>query len=389
MDNQTKIISMKKEHLSNDNRIVLTLDAGGTNFNFSALRNGLQMTNPLNLPAYADNKEKCLKTIILGFKNLKDAIFPEIPNAISFAFPGPADYQNGIIGDIANFPGFKGGVALGPMLENEFNIPVIINNDGDLFAYGESQGGFLKYINNTLEEYGVNKRYHNLIGITLGTGFGAGIVINNEIYSGDNSSAGEIWLTRNYLYQDLIAEESVSIRAIQNTYNKLTNTNKYLTPRDIFEIAEGTLDGNKSAAITAFEQMGTVIGESLANALILIDAPVVIGGGVTGAADYIIPSILKQLKSSIKNGKGESFSRIIPEIFFINDTFQLPQFLENSDIYVDIPFSEKKVKYDKLKKIPIGMSRLGTSEAIWLGAYLAAIDFLDNRATSGKVRLLS
>jgi glucokinase len=63
--------------------------------------------------------------------------------AISFAFPGPSDYPRGIIGDLGNLPCFRGGVALGPMLEDTFEIPVFINNDGDLFAYGEAIGGFL------------------------------------------------------------------------------------------------------------------------------------------------------------------------------------------------------------------------------------------------------
>ncbi len=75
----------------------------------------------------------------------------EPPVAISFAFPGPADYPAGIIGDLPNLPAFRGGVALGPMLEEKFGIPVFINNDGDLFVYGEAIAGFLPYVNGLLE----------------------------------------------------------------------------------------------------------------------------------------------------------------------------------------------------------------------------------------------
>lgn len=58
------------------------------------------------------------------------------PEAISFAFPGPADYPNGIIGGwLPNFPSFRDGVVLGPFLQEKFGVPVFINNDGDLFAY--------------------------------------------------------------------------------------------------------------------------------------------------------------------------------------------------------------------------------------------------------------
>ena len=102
-------------------------------------------------------------------------------------FPGPADYPNGIIGDLGNLPGFRGGVALGPMLEEKFGIPVFINNDGDLFVYGEAIAGFLPYVNGLLEKAGSPKRYKNLFGVTLGTGFGGGIVRDGELFIGDNS----------------------------------------------------------------------------------------------------------------------------------------------------------------------------------------------------------
>lgn len=119
------------------------------------------------------------------------------PVAISFAFPGPADYKNGVIGDLPNFPVFRGGVALGAFLEEEFGIPVYINNDGNLFAYGEALAGILPSINEELKAAGNPKRYKNLLGITLGTGFGAGVVIDNCLLTGDNGCGGDVWIMRN------------------------------------------------------------------------------------------------------------------------------------------------------------------------------------------------
>ena len=60
-----------------------------------------------------------LATLVEGFMAVKSKL-SEKPVAISFAFPGPADYPNGIIGDLPNLPAFRGGVALGPFLENRF-----------------------------------------------------------------------------------------------------------------------------------------------------------------------------------------------------------------------------------------------------------------------------
>jgi predicted NBD/HSP70 family sugar kinase len=91
--------------LVNDTRVVLTLDAGGTNLVFSAMRGGREVVEPLTLPAQADHLRSCLDNVVRGFSEAK-ALAPAAPVAISFAFPGPADYPRGIIGDLR----FGGGI---------------------------------------------------------------------------------------------------------------------------------------------------------------------------------------------------------------------------------------------------------------------------------------
>ncbi len=91
----------------------------------------------VTFPSHAHNLDECLATIVDGFTEIKKQL-PAPAVAISFAFPGPADYPAGIIGDLGNLPAFRGGVALGPMLQSVFHLPVFINNDGDLFAVRRS-----------------------------------------------------------------------------------------------------------------------------------------------------------------------------------------------------------------------------------------------------------
>ena len=62
------------------------------------------------------------------------------------------------------------------------------------------------------------KQYKNLLGVTLGTGFGAGVVINQKLLLGDNAAGGDIWCFRNKKYPEYIVEESVSIRAVMRVY---------------------------------------------------------------------------------------------------------------------------------------------------------------------------
>jgi glucokinase len=198
---------------SGDQRVVMTLDAGGTNFVFSAMQGNRPVVESFSLPSNASNLERSLATLLEGFRRVESQL-PHKPAAISFAFPAPADYFNGIIVGPRNLPAYR-EVAVGPMLEDAFGLPTFINNDGDLFAYGEATAGFLPYVNGLLKKAGSPKRYRNLFGVTLGTGLGGGIVRDGELFTGDNSVAGEIWIIRHKLERDTNAEEGASIRAVR------------------------------------------------------------------------------------------------------------------------------------------------------------------------------
>ncbi|MCL2435870.1 MAG: ROK family protein, partial [Lentimicrobiaceae bacterium] len=75
---------------NHDNRIVVTLDAGGTNFVFGAIQANQFIVKPITKPSNAAVLEKCLETLVEGFTEVI-AQLPEPPVAISFAFPGPAN----------------------------------------------------------------------------------------------------------------------------------------------------------------------------------------------------------------------------------------------------------------------------------------------------------
>ncbi len=361
-----------------DNRIVLTLDAGGTNLVFSAIQANKAIVKPYCLPAYADDLNKCLAALIEGFTYIWTQL-STAPIAISFAFPGPADYKNGIIGDLPNFPSFRGGVALGPFLEEHFQIPVFINNDGNLFAYGEALAGALPALNNRLKAQGSNRAYRNLIGITFGTGFGSGIVIDNNLLTGDNDCGGDVWVFRNKLYPDKIAEESVSIRAITRVYNEFAKAqDETLAPKDIFLIAEGKKEGDKDAAIISFAQFGEVAGDAIAHLLTFTDGIVVIGGGIMGAEKYIMPTLINEIKSTLTTFAGDTLPRLQMDIIDPKDEIQFKQFISDKSIQLQIPHTTKTVDYNPHKKTVIMKTILGTSQAVSLGAYAYALHKLGN-----------
>ena len=343
--------------MKNDRRIVMTLDAGGTNFVFTAIRQGVELVDPITLPAVADNLDRCLQTLVEGFRRARQQL-PEPPAASSFALPGPADYEAGIIGDLPNFPAFRGGVPLGPFLQSQFGVPVFINNDGNLFAYGEAMMGILPEVNQRLASMGRPKRFKNLLGITLGTGFGAGVVINGELLTGDNGCGGDVWCLRNKRYPQYIVEEGVSIRAVKRVYREKSGDSTSLTPKEICEIADGLRPGNQLAAQAAFAELGEVAGDALASAITLVDGLIVMGGGVSGAYRYIIPALLREMRAQLGTFAGDRFSRLQMEIYDVEKTEEVVRFAQST------------------KRVGIALCHQGTNRAIAMGAYMYALNHL-------------
>jgi glucokinase len=82
------------------------------------------------------------------------------------------DVEKGIVYSVINIPSWH-EVPLKQILEDRFGLPVFVNNDANCFAMGELY-------------YGSGRGYRHLVGLIVGTGLGAGIVVNGRLYSGAN-----------------------------------------------------------------------------------------------------------------------------------------------------------------------------------------------------------
>jgi glucokinase len=361
---------------SQDSRIVMTLDAGGTNFIFSALRGNKPVVESFASPANGGDLERSLNGLMDGFKRVRNEC-PAPPAALSFAFPGPADYFNGVIVAPRNLPAYR-NIPLAAMLEDSFGLPVFINNDGDLFAYGEAAAGFLPYVNGLLEKSGSPKRFCNLLGVTLGTGLGGGVVRNGELLTGDNSAASEIWLMRHKVERDSNAEEGASIRGVCRRYAAIAGIapDTAPEPKEIHKIAEGLAPGNRAAAREAFRFLGEIAGDAISQALTLIDGLVVIGGGISAAFRQFLPSIVDEMNSSYRGPGEDRFRRLIPKAFNLEDPEQLAEFIRGETVELPVPGSSRTIRFDCLQRTGVGISKLGTSEATAIGAYSYALSRL-------------
>ena len=108
----------------------------------------------------------------LGELNRKDI------SGIGVSCGGPLDTKTGIIYSPPNLPGWD-ALPLKDMIESEFHIPTIIENDANASALAEAR-------------FGGGRGYDYVLYMTMSTGIGGGIVANGKIYHGANDSAGEV-----------------------------------------------------------------------------------------------------------------------------------------------------------------------------------------------------
>ena len=133
------------------------------------------------------------------------------------------------------------------------------------------------------------------------------------------------------------------------------------------------------AAAAAFQELGEIVGDALANAVTLLDSLIVIGGGLIGAHTFILPAIVKEMNGTIETWNGEAIDRLEMKAFIPEDEKQKESFVKGKIKTINVPGTTKKVKYDPLKRIGIGLSVLGTSKATSVGAYAFALHKLDSR----------
>ena len=172
----------------------------------------------------------------------------------------------------------------------------------------------------------------------------------------------------------------MAIRAIQRVYGELSgDINHNFTPKDICDIAEGKIEGNKEAAIKAFEEFGTIAGDAIASAVTLTDSLVVIGGGLTGARKFFMPALLEQMRGMLHSIKGEELPRLPEKVFDLDDEEEFVQFAHGASRPIKVYGTDKTVIYDPMKRTGVAISRIGASKAISIGAYSFALSMLDSK----------
>lgn len=244
---------------------ILGIDMGGTNIRGGLLKEGI-LTSVLSKKLNANGS---VEDVLGELFSITDELINDSVKAIGIGVPGLIDDETQMVLDVVNIPSWK-KVPLKKQVEEHYNIPVVINNDANCFALGEFY-------------FGKGKGYNSMIGLTIGTGLGSGIIINKKLYSGKNGGAGEFGMID---YLDHCYEYYASGQFFENVHK--TNG------EDVFKNAK---EGNADA-IKMYEEMGMHLGNAIKMILYSLDVELIIlGGSVRQAFPFFKTAMWDQIQT--------------------------------------------------------------------------------------------
>jgi predicted NBD/HSP70 family sugar kinase len=211
--------------------------------------------------------------------------------AVGVAVPGVVSGADGTVGHTTEL-GWS-DVPLGRLLRERSSIPVVVENDANALAFGELHRG-------------AGQGLESLVALFLENGLGAGIITNGELHRGSRGEAGEI----GYLIMDRASlthshpelgdlEDRIGPRALTRRARELgipLPAVGFMTADDIFDVAH---DGNTDAKAIA-EEILDMVAIAIAAIVIILDPElVVVGGGLVGVTNSVIPGIRERLTGRI------------------------------------------------------------------------------------------
>lgn len=156
--------------------MIIGVDVGGTKIAAASVRRG-RLGKSVVLPTPKMQNASAVLEVVA--QAVRQAARGEKVSAIGLGVAGIIDWRSGKVIQSDPFGSGQVKFPLGLKLSGLFHCPVAVENDANVFALGEAL-------------HGAARAYRNVVGLTVGTGVGAGIIFDREIYHGKNNLAGEV-----------------------------------------------------------------------------------------------------------------------------------------------------------------------------------------------------
>ncbi len=241
---------------------IVGIDLGGTKVSAAVFgTGGARLGRVARLPTMARMKRVVtLMNIKRVVKQAKaEAGVSGSPVAIGMGSSGPLDLRRQTIQDKDSLPNLL-GFRIGAFCRRELGAPLHLENDAACFTLGEAA-------------HGAGRGGEIVVGVTLGTGFGCGIVIGGEVYSGATNNAGEVAYcrvgARNF-------DQVGSGDAVERLFgDQLPEDQTRPSARKVGDLAER----GDARALRAWSEYGKGVGHAIGTICCVLDPSVVVIGG--------------------------------------------------------------------------------------------------------------
>ncbi|MDP2897594.1 MAG: ROK family protein [bacterium] len=274
-------------------KVVGGVDVGGTKILTGVLDGqGRVLGEPVKVPTGAGEQAEAImgrlyrsveESLSAAGKSLGDV------TGIGIGVPGPLKIREGVFIDPIQLKTLH-GFPIRRAAAEHFKLPVEVNNDANCFVLAESF-------------FGAAAGAETVLGFTLGTGFGCGIVINKQVHIGATETGGEIWFSP---YKESFIEDYVSGRGLQRNYRGLTGNDA--PPPEILERAREAEKG----ALKAWELFGQDLAYAIAWSINILDPDVVVlGGSLVRGFEFFVPATEDYLRKHICSAPAAK-TRVVP-----------------------------------------------------------------------------
>ncbi|HVM73176.1 MAG TPA: ROK family transcriptional regulator [Anaerolineales bacterium] len=281
-----------------DGFVVVGVDMGGTKMYGAVSDLGGNILDEVNIGRHGTSGEDSFNylTVLIDQLLASPKVAGRRVRGIGVGAPGVTLHKEGIV--TWAFPLNWDMFPLKAKLAERYDLPITVDNDVNLAALGELW-------------FGAGQNVQNMILITIGTGIGAGVIIDGALYRGAKEASGEIgnmipgreFLGNNYLnfgaLESAASGTGIAARACDLLSSRRSQAELAdLTAEDVFEA------GRKGEpwAWTVINQTVDYLTIAIANLVAMFDPEmVVLGGGVSRSADMLIAPILKRMEGMIPN----------------------------------------------------------------------------------------
>ena len=185
----------------------IAVDFGGTSIKIGVTRGSEVLAKAAPLPT---QEFDCPRSIMAAMCRSIRGLLQEHPDAVAvgLGMPGWVDFYKGILYQLTNVPVWSRQEPVREIMEAELGLPIVLDNDANCMAYGEWK-------------LGAGRGLENITCLTLGTGIGGGMVVNNRMLRARNVSCAELGQT------------SIDYRGKVGTFGNLGAVEEYIGNNEI------------------------------------------------------------------------------------------------------------------------------------------------------------